>query len=475
MPSYQAIQSVLNYLWEKGQKLDIRTNLQDRTILVRIPNEFIRKKVLEKRLWYVGTAMFQVSRWTSSKTVDAIDFSSIPLWAHLKGLPLDLRSLEGLSFASGLIGEPKETYEFTRNLTDLNLAHVKIEADLTTRLPELIELKRTSGEIIPVTVEYPWIPPTCAFSSAAILHQTSQSITTEILLGPTQRFIFTVVYASNLSSERSDLWVDLLDVHQSLSLDAVPWIVGGDFNQIIHFSEHSNPAINCFDPPMTEFRDALSELGLFDLRYNGPLFTWTNKCPSSPIAKKLDRCLVNHSWISSYPHSLASFIAPEISDHSPSIIDLAVNLPSPGTRPFKFNNYLTKHHLFYQTVNQAWNQAGGIAMDLSYLCVKLKKIKGDLKKLNRDNFSDIQTRVRETNNLLQTVQVQVLNQPTEANMREEKKLLDRWEFLRMIEESYFRQRSRINWLREGDLNTAFFHRLTQHCQIFLLLLWPVRR
>ncbi|WZZ44029.1 hypothetical protein YC2023_040288 [Brassica napus] len=163
MPSYQAIQSVLNYLWEKGQKLDIRTNLQDRTILVRIPNEFIRKKVLEKRLWYVGTAMFQVSRWTSSKTVDAIDFSSIPLWAHLKGLPLDLRSLEGLSFASGLIGEPKETYEFTRNLTDLNLAHVKIEADLTTRLPELIELKRTSGEIIPVTVEYPWIPPTCAF------------------------------------------------------------------------------------------------------------------------------------------------------------------------------------------------------------------------------------------------------------------------------------------------------------------------
>ncbi|KAF3565828.1 hypothetical protein DY000_02011638 [Brassica cretica] len=60
MPSYQAIQSVLNYLWGKGQKLDIRTNLQDRTILVRIPNEFTRKKVLEKRLWYVGTAMFQV-------------------------------------------------------------------------------------------------------------------------------------------------------------------------------------------------------------------------------------------------------------------------------------------------------------------------------------------------------------------------------------------------------------------------------
>ncbi|XP_013592417.1 PREDICTED: verprolin-like isoform X2 [Brassica oleracea var. oleracea] len=34
MLSYQAIQSVLNFLWGKGHKLDIRTNLQERTILV---------------------------------------------------------------------------------------------------------------------------------------------------------------------------------------------------------------------------------------------------------------------------------------------------------------------------------------------------------------------------------------------------------------------------------------------------------
>lgn len=71
--------------------------------------------------------------------------------------------LEGLSFAAGLIGEPKETDEFTKNLTAINIAHVKIDADLTSPLPSLIELRRTCGEIIPVQVEYPWGPPTCAF------------------------------------------------------------------------------------------------------------------------------------------------------------------------------------------------------------------------------------------------------------------------------------------------------------------------
>ncbi|KAJ4910227.1 DUF4283 domain-containing protein [Raphanus sativus] len=141
MPSYQAIQSVFNFIWGKGQKLDIRTNKENRTIMVRIPNDYIRKKVLEKRILYIGTAMFQ---------------------AHLHGLLLDLRSLEGLSFAAGLIGEPKETDEFTKNIADVDIAHVKIEADLTKPLPYLIELKRSSGEIIPVRVEYPWTPPICS-------------------------------------------------------------------------------------------------------------------------------------------------------------------------------------------------------------------------------------------------------------------------------------------------------------------------
>ncbi|KAG2305196.1 hypothetical protein Bca52824_033847 [Brassica carinata] len=206
-----------------------------------------------------------------------------------------------------------------------------------------------------------------------IIRETSQAITCEVLIGPLQKFTLTACYAANTSPERCDLLVELLDIQQQLSMDSTLWVVGGDFNQIIHFSEHSLPSVDCYDPPMIEFRDTLSQLGLFDLRFIGPLHTWSNKNPSFPIAKKLDHVLVNHPWISSYPHSQIFFLPPKISDNSPSLLTLAVDLPTSGIRPFKFFNYLTKHPLFLQSVLQGWDQAGSIAWDLAHLCVKLKK------------------------------------------------------------------------------------------------------
>lgn len=59
------------------------------------------------------------------------------------------------------------------------------------------------------------------------------------------------------------------------------------------------------------------------------------------------------------------------------------------------------------------------------------------------------------------MQIKALTDPSPANFQEEQTIASKLSFLRSIEESYFRQRSRINWLNEGDGNTSFFHRLTQ--------------
>ncbi|XP_010501525.1 PREDICTED: uncharacterized protein LOC104778786 [Camelina sativa] len=294
-----------------------------------------------------------------------------------------------------------------------------------------------------------------------VLHQSRQTVTCEVNIANKIQFVFTAVYASNLREERTDLWVELLRLQQMFSLDTCPWLVGGDFNQIIHPQEHSSSTVNGLSASMTELKDCLSQMDLFDLKFQGTLYTWSNNQPAGPIAKKLDHVLVNDHWLTIFPDSVATFLVPLPSDHSPSLVDLAYQLPKASTRPFKFFNYLTKHPNFHQLVLESWIQAGSFADNLKDLCWKQKIIKGDLKTINRENFSQIQERVSATNRLLQDVQVQALSDPSPITFQRERDLHLQWNFLRGIEESYFRQKSRVNWLKEGDLNTSYFQKVCQ--------------
>lgn len=298
-------------------------------------------------------------------------------------------------------------------------------------------------------------------TSIVPLFSDLQSITCEVKLEEGQSFIYTAVYASNEVEERKDLWLSLRDSYIAFNLATKPWIVNGDFNEILSPSETSNASIIRSSSGMRGFSDCLAEVGLFDLPSQGPLFTWSNKCPSVPIAKRLDRCLVNDQWLLMFPSSHCTFEPPEFSDHTPCHIKLLTPKPVFGTRPFKFFNFLSKHPLFLQTVKTVWEQAGSRAENLKDFCYKLKGLKRPLKSLCKDNFSGIEKRVLEALSTLKAAQLLALNDPSSSNVFFEQSSRDVWLILRLAEESFFRQRSRIKWLEEGDLNTRFFHFVTQ--------------
>ncbi|KAF3559208.1 hypothetical protein F2Q69_00012795 [Brassica cretica] len=95
--------------------------------------------------------MFYVVQWSAKVASQPPSFSSIPLWAYFKGIPFDLYTQEGLSRVGDLLGYPLE----------VDVAHIKCRVDCTKPLPKCGESERDNGEVVTVTIDYPWAPPIC--------------------------------------------------------------------------------------------------------------------------------------------------------------------------------------------------------------------------------------------------------------------------------------------------------------------------
>lgn len=155
------IQSVLAHIWGRGIKLEIHLRPASKSMLVRIPNSTVINKIVEHEIWHIGSSIFYVAQWTSNLAINPPSFTFIPLWAHVRGISFDLYTHEGLGRVGDLIGKPVEVDEFTRRMSNLEVAHLKVKANCTMPLPTAAEIERGNGEIVKLSIDYPWTPPLC--------------------------------------------------------------------------------------------------------------------------------------------------------------------------------------------------------------------------------------------------------------------------------------------------------------------------
>ncbi|XP_074298084.1 uncharacterized protein LOC141628897 [Silene latifolia] len=184
-----------------------------------------------------------------------------------------------------------------------------------------------------------------------------------------------MIYAFNGVGEREPLRVNLKNIARQID---APWAIGAYFNCVLQASERLGGRVT--EAESDPFYDCLQECGVMDIAATGAFYTWNNKQPpETRVYSRFDRWLVNQDWMDVFLEYLANFLPEGQYDHNPFLHWI------PGTK-------------MYSVVK------------------KLKFIKPELKKINRDHFSDIENKSDIAQIRLKQLQEQLIDNPGDMNL-----------------------------------------------------------
>ncbi|KAL4311375.1 hypothetical protein GQ457_01G022070 [Hibiscus cannabinus] len=220
-------------------------------------------------------------------------------------------------------------------------------------------------------------------------------------------FYLTVVYASPMAVKHKLLRGLLAE---SKPPDHVPWVLGGDFNALLDDEE----------------------------LVGGNLY------------QRLDRCLVNSSWLDLFSDAMVQNLDQLDLDHRPILLYSQGRLVNNNQRPFRFISAWKDHSNFPEFLKSVWHKEGNLRE-------KLVEVQTRIAVWNKEIFGHIgqrkkrhQAQIRGNDLILEYRHSNYLSNLA-ANLRIE---LD--EGLNQ-EESFWRQKACAKWIVDGDRNTKFYH------------------
>ncbi|XP_020249336.1 uncharacterized protein LOC109826732 [Asparagus officinalis] len=278
------------------------------------------------------------------------------------------------------------------------------------------------------------------------------------------------IYGFNNQLGRKHLWTELSQL--CFSIGNSPWLLCGDFNRTelsqLCFSIGNSPWLLCGDfNTMTSNEEKIGGVTLSDadtkdfcefidnnqlvhLKNTGCFFTWNNKQEANArVWSRLDRALVNDTWINSFNSSHVEFLLPSFSDHSPALVSILEDCLQ-GKKPFRFFNMWTKHANYLSTVATIW-QMHVEGYKMFSVVTKLKNLKYALKDINKRHFHNISEQVLRAKQKLETVQTNLQQDHlNSALISLEKESLASYNKLLDCEMSFYQQKARIEWGVKGD-------------------------
>jgi hypothetical protein len=254
-------------------------------------------------------------------------------------------------------------------------------------------------------------------------------------------------------SLRCRTWELLRRLHAE---DNQPWIAFGDFNETILLDEQCGREDRSLIQ-MENFREALVDCELQDLGFQGPEFTWSNRRLGGDLVRvRLDRVVSNSAWNLLFPNARVSHLVVPSSDHLGLTVVL---MPNPGRghmrrhKLFRFEHAWLRETGCETTIADAWKEEQ-VGTAMYQLTKKIKQCRIRLPQWS-------QAHVRITPRLIASKKAQLLKLECMPRVSYDAHAVNilRKEVTVLLakEEVVWRQRSRVNWLTDGDQNTNFFH------------------
>lgn len=200
-----------------------------------------------------------------------------------------------------------------------------------------------------------------------------------------------------------------------------------------------------------DMRKFYAEGDLFDLPHSGDPLSWRGQRGDHLVRCRLDRAATNSSWAERFPTARCTYLAYEGSDHKPL---LTIFEPSKRRRRgiFRYDRRLKDYPEVTELIRATWKKA-----HLCSVTERISQVRGAISRWNKTKQANSRIVIEKKKVELEEAQTSSVN-----DLELIHKISNELKAAYKAEEAYWRQRSRLLWLRLGDRNSGFFHATTKN-------------